>query len=158
MLYEFNFDLFCRTYSLPPAPTRSALTLLSRAGYFEYIDETTSRSRLMVIMRKDQLYDLELTPDAEEVFQCVLRNYTGLFADYVYISELVIARSTCLSSERVYQGVALPRTHPCRPLRAAPHHTLYILQHLARTSQTRDHAPRKSTSASANAWPCVSKP
>ncbi len=124
MLYEFNFDLFCRTYSLPPAPTRSALTLLSRAGYFEYIDETTSRSRLMVIMRKDQLYDLELTPDAEEVFQCVLRNYTGLFADYVYISELVIARSTCLSSERVYQALLyLGRIHAIHyvPRRTTPY-------------------------------------
>ncbi|WP_304488324.1 ATP-dependent DNA helicase RecQ [Duncaniella muris] len=124
MLYEFNFDLFCRTYSLPPAPTRSALTLLSRAGYFEYIDETTSRSRLMVIMRKDQLYDLELTPDAEEVFQCVLRNYTGLFADYVYISELVIARSTCLSSERVYQALLyLGRIHAVHyvPRRTTPY-------------------------------------
>ncbi len=123
-LYEFNFDLFCRTYSLPPAPTRSALTLLSRAGYFEYIDETTSRSRLMVIMRKDQLYDLELTPDAEEVFQCVLRNYTGLFADYVYISELVIARSTCLSSERVYQALLyLGRIHAVHyvPRRTTPY-------------------------------------
>lgn len=123
-LYEFNFDLFCRTYSLPPAPARSALTLLSRAGYFEYIDETTSRSRLMVIMRKDQLYDLELTPDAEEVFQCVLRNYTGLFADYVYISELVIARSTCLSSERVYQALLyLGRIHAVHyvPRRTTPY-------------------------------------
>ncbi len=124
MRYEFNFDRFCRTYSLPPAPTRSALTLLSRAGYFEYIDETTSRSRLMVIMRKDQLYDLELTPDAEEVFQCVLRNYTGLFADYVYISELVIARSTCLSSERVYQALLyLGRIHAVHyvPRRTTPY-------------------------------------
>lgn len=123
-LYEFNFDLFCRTYSLPPAPARSALTLLSRAGYFEYIDETTSRSRLMVIMRKDQLYDLELTPDAEQVFQCVLRNYTGLFADYIYISELVIARSTCLSSERVYQALLyLGRIHAVHyvPRRTTPY-------------------------------------
>ncbi|MDE5989871.1 MAG: RecQ family ATP-dependent DNA helicase [Duncaniella sp.] len=124
MLYEFNFDLFCRTYSLPPTPTRSALTLLSRAGYFEYIDETTSRSRLMVIMRKDQLYDLELTADAEEVFQCVLRNYTGLFADYVYISELLIARSTGLSSEQVYQALLyLGRIHAIHyvPRRTTPY-------------------------------------
>lgn len=124
MLYEFNFDLFCHTYSLPPVPARSALNLLSRAGYFEYIDETTTRSRLMVIMRKEQLYDLDLTPDAEEVFQCVLRNYTGLFADYVYISELVIARSTCLSSERVYQALLyLGRIHAVHyvPRRTTPY-------------------------------------
>lgn len=90
MLYEFSLEHFCQTYALPPVMTQSALHLLTRAGYIEYIEETTSRSRLMVIMKKEALYDLELTPDAEEVFQCVLRTYTGLFADYVYISELTI--------------------------------------------------------------------
>ena len=78
----------------------------------------------MVIMRKDQLYDLELTPDAEDVFQCVLRNYTGVFADYVYISELLIARSTCLSSERVYQALLyLGRIHAIHyvPRRTTPY-------------------------------------
>ena len=72
-LYEFNLEQFCHTYSLPPVPTRSALHLLTRAGYLEYIEETTSSSRLMVTMRKDELYDLDLPPEAEDVFQCVLR-------------------------------------------------------------------------------------
>ncbi len=123
-LYEFNFDLFCQTYRLPPSPTRSALGILSRAGYIEYIDETTSRSRLMVIMRKEELYGLELTPEAEDVFQCVLRSYTGLFADYVYISELVIARSTGLSTDDVYQALLyLGRIHAIHyvPRRTTPY-------------------------------------
>ena len=49
-VYEFNIEEFCHTYSLPPVPAQSALRLLSRAGYLEYIEETSSRSRLMVIM------------------------------------------------------------------------------------------------------------
>ena len=123
-LYEFNLDLFCNTYSLPPVMTRSALQLLSRAGYLEYIEETTSRSRLMVIMKKEALYDLELTAEAEEVFQCVLRSYTGLFADYVYVSELSIARATMLSTEAVYEALLyLSRIHAIHyvPRRTTPY-------------------------------------
>lgn len=124
ILYEFNLENFCRTYSLPPVMTTSALRLLTRAGYLEYIDETTSRSRLMVIMKKEDLYELELTPEAEDVFQCVLRTYTGLFADYVNISELAIARSTMLSTEAVYQALLyLGRIHAIHyiPMRTTPY-------------------------------------
>lgn len=111
-VYEFNFSLFCHTFGLPPIPTQSALTLLTRSGYIEYMEETTSRSRLMVIMKKDELYNLDLDSTTEEVFQFVLRNYTGLFADYVYINEVVIATTLQLSSETVYQSLLyLTRIH-----------------------------------------------
>lgn len=123
-LYEFSLENFCRVYSLPPVPTQSALHILSRAGYLEYVEETTSRSRLMVIMNKEELYGLRLDPKAEEVFQCVLRTYTGLFADYVYISELTIARATMLSTEDVYQSLLyLGRLHAIHyiPRRTTPY-------------------------------------
>nr|WP_228449272.1 ATP-dependent DNA helicase RecQ [Duncaniella dubosii] len=123
-LYEFSLENFCHTYSLPPIPTQSALHLLSRAGYIEYIEETTSTSRLMIIMKKEELYGLEMTTDAEEVFQCILRTYTGLFADYVPISELTIARSTMLSTETVYQTLLyLTRLHAIHyiPRRTTPY-------------------------------------
>ncbi|MCM1051119.1 MAG: RecQ family ATP-dependent DNA helicase [Paenibacillus sp.] len=111
-VYEFNFTLFCSTFSLPPVPTVSALNILTRAGYIEYIEETTSRSRVMVVMRRDALYDLTLDSTVEEVLQCLLRAYTGLFADYVYISELLIAERLRLSSEQVYQALlTLSRLH-----------------------------------------------
>lgn len=109
---QFNFNLFCDTFSLPPVTTRSALHILTRAGYVEYIEETTSRSRIMVTMKRDDLYSLRLDPDTEEVLQCVLRQYTGLFADYVYISELTIAERLRLSSEQVYNSLlTLGRMH-----------------------------------------------
>ena len=123
-IFEFSLEQFCRTYSLPPAPTRSALHILTRAGYLEYIEETTSSSRMMVIMKKDELYDLDLTSEAEDVFQCILRTYTGLFADYVRISEITIARSTMLSSEQVYQALLyLGRIHAIHyiPRRTTPY-------------------------------------
>lgn len=111
-LREFDPDAFCKVYSLPPAQTLSALRLLSRAGYMEYVDDTFSRSRIMVIMNREELYSLSLTPDGDDVLGFLLRSYTGLFADYVEINELAIARGTMLSSERVYQALLyLGRMH-----------------------------------------------
>ena len=75
-------------------------------------------------MKKEELYGLEMTTDAEEVFQCILRTYTGLFADYVPISELTIARSTMLSTETVYQTLLyLTRLHAIHyiPRRTTPY-------------------------------------
>ena len=112
MVYDFNFSLFCDTFDLPPVPTRNALLILTRAGYLEYIDETTSRSRIMVLMKRDDLYNQRLDNDEEEVLQCILRRYTGLFADYVYISELTIAETLRMSSEQVYKALlTLGRLH-----------------------------------------------
>ena len=105
--FEFNFTQFCSTFNLPPSPTDSALRLLSRAGYIDYIDETTSRSRLMILMKRDDLYSLRLERRDEEVLQEVLRRYPGLFADYVYISETMLSRQLMLSTEEVYQSLLL---------------------------------------------------
>ncbi len=109
---EFDFNTFCRVFHLPPTPAHSALRILTRAGYLEFIEETTSRSRLMVVMKKEDLYSLDLDPVTEEVFQCILRTYTGLFADYVYINEVTIATSLRISSDAVYDSLLyLNRIH-----------------------------------------------
>lgn len=109
---EFDFNSFCRIFRLPPVPAQSALHILTRAGYLEFIEETTSRSRLMVVMKKEDLYSLELDSVTEDVFQCILRMYTGLFADYVYINEVTVATTLRLSSETVYNSLLyLNRIH-----------------------------------------------
>ena len=123
-VYEFDLEKFCRTFSLHPVPTESALRLLTRSGYLEYIAETTSDSRLMVIMDKEKLYDLDLDPTTEDVFQGVLRRYTGLFADYVKISELTLARDLTLSTQTIYEALLyLTRLHAIHyvPRRTTPY-------------------------------------
>ena len=64
-------------------------------------------SRLMVIMRRDELYDLHLNPECERVFQFILRNYTGIFADYEHIEESTIAFSLELTQRTVYENLLL---------------------------------------------------
>lgn len=109
---DFDFNLFCSRFSLQPVMTRSALMLLSRAGWLEYVEDVSGRSRVMVLLSKEELYSLKTNDDADKVLQLMLRTYTGLFADYVNISEEVMAERLGMSNERVYQALlALGREH-----------------------------------------------
>lgn len=125
-LYDFDFNLFCERFRLPPAPTRSALTLLTRAGAIEYVDEVETRSRIMVIAHKSELYGLELDEVTETVFQYFLRTYTGLFADYVYISESAASRRLGYTEQQIYESLLkLSRLHA---IHYVPHSsTPYVL-------------------------------
>ncbi len=123
-LYEFNFTLFCERFRLPPNIVRNSLLLLSRAGYIDYVDEVATRSRVIVVMSKRELYDLQLDAVTDSVFQLLLRTYTGLFADYVIISEELIASRLRLSAQQVYEALLkLAREHAIHyvPRRSTPY-------------------------------------
>ena len=120
--YEFDFEKFCHTFSLPPVPTANALRLLTAAGYLEYCADTDSQARAMVIMPRDELYSLETDEFTDSVLQTLLRKYTGLFADYVKISELAIARQLCASTSDVYD--ALLRLGRLRVVHYVPRRTV----------------------------------
>ena len=66
----------------------------------------------MVTLSKRELYDLRLPSEADAVLQLLLRTYTGLFADYVYISEELIASRLRMPGDAVYNAlVTLSRQH-----------------------------------------------
>jgi ATP-dependent DNA helicase RecQ len=102
-VYEFNFALFVKTFNLPPNPTRSALHLLTQSRYFDFMDEVTMQSRVMIIAERRELYDVRLSDESERVFNILLRSYTGLFADFVFINESLIAKRAEVDEESVYQ-------------------------------------------------------
>ena len=89
------------------------MKILTQAGYIEFVEEIETQSRVMILARKEQLYDLEtVTPGADQVLQAILRLYTGLFADYVFINEDVIAYRTGLNQETIYNSLLeLTRMH-----------------------------------------------
>lgn len=111
-VYEFNFALFLKTYNLPPLTTRSAMRLLTQAQYFEFVEEVTMQSRVMITANKSELYSVKLDEAGERVFNMLLRSYTGLFADFVYINESVIARRADVDEQKVYETMLqLSRMH-----------------------------------------------
>ncbi len=102
--YEFNLDEFCRTFKHFPVQADSALKILTRAGYIDYTEEQDNTSRIMFLLRRDELYLLrEQDEETDRLLQILLRSYTGLFSDYVYIEESLLARRSGLTPQRVYE-------------------------------------------------------
>ena len=102
--YEFSLGDFCKDYHRPTLQTDSALKILTRMGYLEYIEEMEYASRVRFIVGKDALYRFRgLPPDYELLINALLRNYSGLFTDYVFIDERYLSRVTKLSRHRMYE-------------------------------------------------------
>jgi len=106
-LFEFNLTGFLATFSLKPVPTLAALRTLTRAGALEFNENFNSRSRIMIICRRDELYGLNLDTLADSVLQHILRRYTGLFADYVPVDEVSVASWAHCTSQQVYDTLLM---------------------------------------------------
>lgn len=104
-LIEFDFELFCETFHLQRQQALAAFHLLSQAGYLDYIEETESNSRIMITVDREELYSLRCSAEADRTLQCLLRQYPGLFSDYVKINEGTVSRETGLDSESVYNSL-----------------------------------------------------
>ena len=106
VMRPFDLAEFCRNFRHFPVPVESALRLLSRAGYIDYTEEQEYASRLMFLVRRDELYHIpDADPQLEQVVHWVLRSYGGLFSDYIYIDETRLARSSGLTRDQVYQSL-----------------------------------------------------
>ncbi len=101
---DFSLDDFCRKFGHFPVRVHSALQILQRAGYLEYSDETDNQARLRFLVNRESLYRLEsVTPDEDRVIIALLRNYGGLFADYEFIDESLVASESGLQADYVHE-------------------------------------------------------
>ncbi len=104
-VYPFEAEAFCRRYSLESKQTRSALTLLTQAGYIDYCEDVHLGARVTIVADKRELYNLQVSAEADRVLQGLLRNYSGLFADYIGIDETWLANDLLLTPDTVYQSL-----------------------------------------------------
>lgn len=105
-MFEFPADKFCRAYGLNGVQVDSALKILDRAGYLEYVEEQDGQARVMFLLERDELYRLQgNSPDEDKVVIALLRNYSGLFCDYVYIDEAFLAQETGMNKPQVYNAL-----------------------------------------------------
>ncbi len=102
--FEFSLGDFCKQYRRPTLQTDSALRLLTRMGYIEYVEEMEYSSRVRFIVDKENLFRFRGLPaDYELLINALLRNYSGLFSDYVFIDERYLSRTTKLTRHRMYE-------------------------------------------------------
>ena len=101
--FEFNIDKFSYIYKFFPIRVDAALRILERCGYIHYEDNPDGKARLMFCLNRNELYLLDnLSPKEDAIVTALLRTYGGLFTDYVYIDESLIAYQADTSIEQVY--------------------------------------------------------
>lgn len=105
-LAEFDVERFCEVFSYQRRRCLACLHLLGQAGYLEYLEETEHRSQVMMTCTREELYHVDrLSADADLVLTRILRLYSGLFAEYVYIDERVISRESGIDERSVYESL-----------------------------------------------------
>lgn len=101
-VYDFNLYEFCAAFKLPALQAHHALKILELAGYVEYTEEIETRSRIRILVYRDEMYSLRLEKDMEALLQMILRSYTGVFSDDVYIDESLLAARLGKNRQEVY--------------------------------------------------------
>ena len=101
-IFDFKPDVMAARYQIPLQQLLSAIGILDRSGYFEYVDEIDIEAQVMILLRRDELYSLELSPLEEQIMNFMLRRYTGLFADLVPVNESAVAAGCGCTPQQVY--------------------------------------------------------
>jgi len=102
--FEFNIDRFCVAFKHFPTHVNSALKILTRAGYINFEEEEDNRTQVRMLLNREDLYRLDsLNMTENAVVTSLLRNYGGLFTDFCYIDESLIAMNTKRTTQDIYQ-------------------------------------------------------
>ena len=108
LAFEFDPEHFVKTYTLELTTTLSAIKVLQVAGYLECTTEVHARSRISFLVLRDQLYKIELGDLLlERLVEYILRNYPGIFVQYAYIDEEILAGKLGVKRQQVYESLLL---------------------------------------------------
>lgn len=104
--FEFDPDVFVKTFKLEYVRVLSALQVLQVAGYMECTTDVHSRSRISFLVLRDQLYKIELGDNLlERLVEYILRNYSGVFVQYAFIDEEYLAERLGVARQDIYQAL-----------------------------------------------------
>lgn len=123
---EFKLQEFCINFHHSFSEVHPMLSLLELAGYIRFTDEEETISRLYITATRSQLYNT-IHGETEKLFNYLLRRYTGIFQEFVYIDEDDISIATGMPVKEIYERlVALGQMHIIRyiPRKRIPYLTL----------------------------------
>ena len=83
-----DFIELCRVMSLPMLPAFSALQMLTIAGYIDFREEQEIQPRVRIDVPRESLYEYNFTPEQDRILNELMRDYTGIFTDLVYLRHL----------------------------------------------------------------------
>ena len=123
---EFKVHEFCINFHHSFSEVHPILSLLELSGYIRFTDEEETTSRIHINATRSQLYNT-IYGDTEKLFNHLLRRYTGIFQEFVYIDEEDISTSTGMPVKEIYEKlITLSHLHIIRyiPRKKIPYLTL----------------------------------
>lgn len=123
---EFHVHEFCINFHHSFSEVYPMLSLLEMSGYLHFTDEEDTTSRLLIVATRAQLYSA-VHGNTEDLFNYILRRYTGIFQEFAYINEDDISIATGIPVKDVYDKlIALSQAHVVRyiPRKRIPFLTL----------------------------------
>ena len=111
--HDFSLEAFCVAHRFPITQAYHAIKILELSGYLVYDEEPENASRVCFLVTRDDLYSLvHNTPHTDAVLHALLRSYSGIFADHVFIDEALLATRARLTQAEVCEAlIQLSRTH-----------------------------------------------
>lgn len=111
--YDFNIYDFCKRYTFQAVIVMSAVQILQGNRYLEITDEINTPSRIHFIVNRDDLYKYQVANAQMDGFiKLLLRTYSGVFTDYVPVSELMLASHSKVTVDVIFRFLqALQKAH-----------------------------------------------
>ncbi|MGN0045022.1 RecQ family ATP-dependent DNA helicase [Alistipes indistinctus] len=102
--FAFNIHEFAARMKLFPPTVVNALKILQQNGYLILTDETDNPPRIRFIVQRDDLYRMRVTRrELNHILTVLLRQYTGLFSDFVPIDEQELAQLSGYTVNHIHE-------------------------------------------------------
>lgn len=101
---EFPFDIFdfAKNFKIDVLSTYNSLKILESTGLISYSEDANSTSRILFIVNREDLYRFQVeNANLDNFIKMLLRTYTGIFNDYINISEDYLAKKAGVSTETI---------------------------------------------------------
>lgn len=106
MAFDFEITEFSNQYSLKPVTVFNALKFIEREGYIVMSEAVDSPSRILINVRKDDLYRFQVeNARFDPIIKTILRSYGGVFTEPVAFSEAELARRLSTSQEEIVKAL-----------------------------------------------------
>ncbi|PNQ72839.1 RecQ family ATP-dependent DNA helicase [Hanstruepera neustonica] len=102
--YNFNFNLFCKTYGFESSVTYNAIQALDRSSIISLTQQFKNHTQLQFIVANDPLFDyLDTYPELAMVTKSILRTYGGVFEHETPINTLRISEKAGITEPQLEQ-------------------------------------------------------
>lgn len=126
IVQPFNIQDFASKFKFYSLTAYNAIKILQMNGYMVLTDDIQSSTRIMFAVGREELYKTQVErAELEGFIKIILRLYTGVFTEYVYIDEEFIAKASGYTVATVVES--MKRLYELRVIKYIPRQNSPVL-------------------------------